>query len=313
MSEARRSGPADVLRNLALSLERLATQGAAGGVVHGVADGLRGELPDEVEAQLRRLLHDALTVLGRVAQRAALHEAPHAAEAVHDLSAAAMRGALEELEREWADGGMPLHDFMERMNMLLEDVSHYARSRAHVLQSPEGLAGNAVKGAMGQVREELPALAQSLRELSPVVAELAEHVGRGLVHGVHGRLHEDPVGLSGLLERAGQGLVHGLAAGMREELKEAQRLGALGPDALSAGALGAHVEHLAESTAEAALRGARRGLTAPGAGEAVRITSRELTRGVLEALSSLRRPLAAAGAAAGALLTVAFVARLRHA
>jgi cation transport regulator ChaB len=301
MADARRSSPTELLRNLTLSLERLATQGAAGGVVHGVAEGLRRELPDDVEAQLRQLAQDALTVLGRMAQRAAEREAPFAEEAAHGIAAAATRGALGELEREWQDGGMPLHAFAQRLNRLLDHVEDYTGSRRDALRSPDAIAGGVVKGATRQLQEDLPELVERLRPLAPIGAEIAEQVGRGLVAGVQARLGESPAALTGLLERAGEdlarGLVRGLAAGLREELLPRE----------GAPALGARVEQLAERTAAATVRGARKALpTAADVGAAGGALARDV-------LAVLRRPLLTAAGVAGALLTLGLAARLRRA
>jgi hypothetical protein len=202
MANERRLGPVEVLRNLALSLERLAAHEAASGVVRGAADGLRKELP-ELDGQLRTLLQDGLTVLGRLAHEAAERERLEPGAAAHTLAASAVQGALEVLEREWQDGGMPLHSFVERLNRLLDGVVEFARSRTDEIRASEeraeSLAGGMVKAAVEQLHEAAPALTEDLRGLAPVGAELAAQVGRGLVEGVESKLQEEPEVLGGML------------------------------------------------------------------------------------------------------------------
>ncbi len=289
MATERRSSPMTALRNLALSLERLAAREAASGVVRGAADGLRQELP-ELDGQLSALLRDALTVLGRLAHEAAEREDVDPGAAAHTLAASATQGMLEVLEREWQDGGMPLHAFVDRLNRLLDEVAEFARSRTDELRSPgeraEALVEGVVRAALRQLHEGMPGLVEDGRSLAPLGEELASHVGRGLVTGIESKLQEDANALVGLLERAGRGLVRGLAAGIREELASSP---------VSTGeALGASLEKLAERTTAATLR---------GAGGALR------TLGM-----NLRRPLLAIAGAGSALLAVTVLSvRWRHA
>jgi hypothetical protein len=317
MANERRSGPVEVLRNLALSLERLAVHEAASGAVRGAADGLRKEMP-ELDAQLRSLLQDALTVLGRLAHEAAEQERVEPGAAAHALSAAAMQGVLEVLEREWQNGGMPLHSFIERLNRLLDAVAEFAHFRADEIRTPRERALAIAEGLMESVARQLhaavPMVAEDLRTLAPVGAELAAHVGQGLVAGLESKLREDSGALEGVLERAGRALVRGVAAGIREEL-------AASP-AASAEALGASLEALAERTAAATVRGAGGALTgqvrswreARGHDGALRRVTRELTQGALEALGAgLRRPLLAVAGAGGVMALALLSARWRHA
>jgi hypothetical protein len=289
MATERRTSPMTALRNLALSLERLAAREAASGVVRGAADGLRQELP-ELDGQLHTLLQDALTVLGRLAHEAAEREHVDPGAAAHALSAAAMQGMLEVLEREWQDGGMPLHAFVDRLNRLLDEVAEYAHSRTDEVRAPgaraEALVEGVVRAALRQLNEGMPALAEKGRTLGPVGGELASQVGRGLVTGIGSKLQEDADAWVGLLERAGRGLVRGLAAGIREELASSP---------VSTGeALGASLEKLAERTTAATLR---------GAGSALRTLG-----------TNLRRPGVALAGAGSALLALTLLSvRWRHA
>jgi len=103
--------------------------------------------------------------------------------------------------------------------------------------------------------------------------------------------------------------VRGLAAGLREELASTSLP--------SAEAMGARLESLAERTAAATVRGAGGALEAQGRrfrdalrrDGALRGLGRELTGGVLEALSAgLRKPLVAAAGAGSALVALSVLA-----
>ena len=310
MSNERRLGPVELLRNLALSLERTAAHEAASGVVRGAADGLRKEMP-ELDGQVRTLLQDTLTVLGRLAHEAAEREQVEPGAVAHSMAASAMQGLLEVLEREWQDGGMPLHSFVERLNRLLDGVVDFTHFRAEEIRTPreraQAITETLVKTAVQQLREEIPALTEELRTLAPLGGEVAARVGQGLVAGIESKLRENPDVFGDLLEHAGRKLVRGLAAGLREELDSSP--------AVSGEALGASLERLAERTAAATVRGAGGALTSQlrtwrdaraGDGTLRRVT-RELTQGALEALGGgLRRPLVAV-ASVGGLMTVAML------
>jgi hypothetical protein len=312
MKNGRHAGPVEALRNLALSLERLAASEAASSVVRGAAEGLRKELP-EVEGQLRPLLQDVLTILGRLAHEAAEREQVDPGAAAQTLASGAMQGALDVLEREWQDGGMPLHAFMERINRLLDEVVEYAHSRTDEIRTPreraEAMARGLVRATTEELREAVPGFVEDARGLAPLGAEVASKVGRGLVEGIESKLKEDSDALVGLLERAGRGLVRGLAAGIREEL-------AASPLA-SGEALGTTLETLAERTSAATVRGASGALAGEGrrwrdalkSDGALRRASRELTGGALEALGAgLRRPLMAVAGAGSALVALTVLA-----
>ncbi|RKG75537.1 hypothetical protein D7W79_20105 [Corallococcus exercitus] len=318
MGIAGRTGPIEALRNLALSLQQLAASEIATGVVRGTADGIRKEVP-EIDGQLHTLLQDVLTVLGRLAHEAAKREHGEPVDATQALAEAAMEGALKALEREWNEGGLPLHGFIARLNHLFDEVVAFAHSRTDEIRTPgeraQLMARGVVKAATEQLHDSLPSILDDARGLSPLGEEVASKVGRGLVVGVESKLREDSSLLQELVERAGQGLVRGLATGLREEL-------ASSPVA-SGEALGASLATLAERTAAATIRGAGSALTqealrwreAPRNQDLVRRTSREVTAGALEALGArLRRPLLALAGAGSALVALTVLsARWRHA
>jgi hypothetical protein len=278
--------------------------------VRGAADGLRQEMP-ELEGQLRTLLQDTLTVLGRLAHEAAEREQVEPGAVAHSVATATMKGLLEVLEREWQDGGMPLHSFVERLNRLLDGVADFTRYRADAIRAPgeraQAMTEAMVKAAVRQFGEEIPALSEELRTLAPLGAEIASKVGWGLVEGMESKLRENPDIFGDQLEHAGRRLVRGLAAGIREEL-------ASHPE-VSGEALGASLESLAERTAAAAVRGIGGAMTdqvrtwkdARARNGTLRRVTRELTQGALEALGAgLRRPLIAV-ASAGSLMTLALL------
>lgn len=280
MASEKHGRPVEALRNLTLSLQRLLASGVASGAVHGAADGLREELP-ELDGQWRTIAHDVLTVLARLAHEAAEREGAAPGAAAHTLAAAAMEGALEVLEREWQEGGLPVHDFMVRLNLLFDHAVEYARSRTDEIHTPGQRAriivGSMVTEATERLHEAVPALMEEARVLAPLGEEVALKVGRGLVEGFASKLQQDSDALVSLLERAGQGLARGLAAGVHDELTSSI--------ATSGQALGASVEKLAERTAAATLRGA------------------------LEALAAgLRRPLMAVASVGSALAVLSVLA-----
>ncbi|WP_224240158.1 hypothetical protein [Hyalangium gracile] len=318
MAKERRTGPVEVLRNLALSLERMAAREAASSVVRGAADGVRQELP-EIDGQLRALLRDALTVLGRMAHEAAEREEVDPGAAAHSLAASAMKGVLEVLEREWQDGGLPLHSLVERINLLFDEIIDYAHSRTDEIRTPgeraQAMAEGVVRAAVRELHEAVPSFAEDMKTLAPLGAGIASQVGRGLVEGIESKLREDEEVLVGLLERAGRGLVRGLAAGIREELASSP---------LASGqALGKSLETLAERSAAATVRGAGGALTEQvrswrdtlARDGTLRRASRELAGGTLEALGAgLRRPLLAIAGAGSVLVALTlFSARWRRA
>jgi hypothetical protein len=316
MANERRTGPIEALRNLALALEHLAAREAVSGAVSGAAEGLRREVT-ELDGQVRSLVQDALTVLGRLVHEVAEREHRGPGAATRALAASAMQGALEVLEREWQNGGMPFHGFMERLNRLFDEVVELAHSRTDEIRAPGDRAGLVARGVVKAVAEELhevlPGLAEDARCLAPVGAEVATRVGRGLVEGLESKLREDSDALVGGLERAGRGLVRGLAAGLREEL-------ASSPVA-SEEALGATLERLAERSAAATVRGAGGALEGQGrrwyaalrdVGLPRRL-GREFTGGALEALgTALRQPVVTLVGAGSALMALSLLAVRRH-
>ena len=311
MGNERRAGPVETLRSLALTLERVAAREAVSGAVSGAAEGLRKEAP-ELDAQLRAVIQDVLTVLGRLAHEAAERERTEPGAVAHTMAAAAMQGALEVLEREWQDGGMPLHGFMTRLNRLFDEVVEFAHSRTDEIRAPGDRAGAMAQGVVRAVTEELheavPRLVEDARCLAPLGQEVAARVGRGLVEGIESKLREDSDALVRLLERAGRGLIRGLAAGIREELASTS--------VASSEALGATLEQLAERSAAATVRGAggalegqgRRWSAALRRDGTLRKMSRDVTGGVMEALgTALRRPALAAVGAGSALMALSLL------
>ncbi|RKH75913.1 hypothetical protein D7X99_36715, partial [Corallococcus sp. AB032C] len=210
MGIAGRTGPIDALRNLTLSLQRMVATEIATGVVRGTADGLREEVPDG-HGQLNTLLQDLLTVLSRMAHEAAEREPGASAGATEVLAGAATEGALKALEREWNEGGLPLHGFVERLNQLFDEVVRFAHSRTDEIHTPgeraQVMARGVVKAATEQLHDSLPAILEDARGVVPLGEEVAAKVGRGLVLGVESTLREDSAWLLGLVEQAGQGLV----------------------------------------------------------------------------------------------------------
>lgn len=259
--------PAEVLRNLALSIERVAAQEAASGIVQGAAEGLRSELP-ELNTQLRHLLRDTLTVLGRMAHEAAQRETVAPEDLEHKLAAAMMSGALQALERELAESGLPLPELLERLNTLFDSLAAQALVTAEQLSRPGDRARSMTAGVVDEVADRMDAVVasvtQELHAVVPLAGEVAEHVGRGVVRG--------------------------LASAVEEELRA--------HPGVSADGIAASVAGVAEHAAAATVRGAAGELvwqlrpirSRVGQGT-LRKATREVVGGVLDAFGErLRRP-----------------------
>jgi hypothetical protein len=315
MSKDESSGPVATLRQLALSLERLVAHEAAKGVVRGAADGLRKEMPG-IDGQLRSIVQDALTVLGRLLHEAAEQERVDPAATAQTVAASAMQGMIDVLEREWQDGGMPMHSLVQRLNILLDEVIDFTHSRTDEILTPaeraQAMTEAVVDAALGRVHDAVPVFAEDLRAAGPLGEEVASAVGRGLVTGLGTQLRKDADVLGGVVHRAGQDVVRGMAAGVREEL-------AASPE-ISRETLAATLEALAERTAAAAVRGAGgavteqvRALNREADALAVRRMSRDVTAGILDALAErLRRPLLAVASASGVMALTLLAARWRR-
>lgn len=245
-----RPGLLDVLRKLALSAERAAAREAAGSVVRGATEELREQFP-ELDGELQELLSDAFTALRRVVRSAAKAGDGTLDETAHSISEAAMRGALDELERQWREGGLPLHDFGEKLNRLLDQVADFAGSRAEHFKNPASrahtIAASAIDGASSRLRETLPELREGLHTLLPMAHEAAKEVGDGLAQGLVGGTKKHSDELTRALEGAGAAIARGLTAGFVASAKSGvQAVEELGPNLVP----------LATSTAGAVAKGA---------------------------------------------------------
>lgn len=277
MPERRGSRPGvfDVLRRLALSAERAAAREAAGSAVRGATEELREQFP-ELDEDLRELLSDAFTALRRLA-RSAAEEGEDLETRVHSLSEAAVRGALDELDRQWQEGGLPLHDFSLKLNRFLDQAAEFAGSKAEHLRNPADrartIAASAVEGATSKFHESIPEMTDELRALLPVAREAAQEIGRGLAEGIVGGTREHSGELTDALEGAGAAIARGLTAGFvasaREGVKAVEEFGpALAPLATNAASA---VAKGAASAVFEELRGAvtRAGHAAVGAARAI--------------------------------------------
>ena len=260
---------------------------------------------------------EALTVLGRLLHEAAEQERVDPGEAARSIAASTMQGLIEVLEREWQDGGMPMHSLVQRLNILLDEVIDFTHSRTDEILSPaeraQAMTEAVVDAALGRVHDAMPVFAEDLRAAGPLGEEVASVVGRGLVTGLGSQLQKDADVIGGVVHRAGQDVVRGMAAGVREEL-------AASPE-VSRETLAATLEAIAERTAAAAVRGAGgaateqvRAWNREADALAVRRMSRDVTAGILDALAErLRRPLLAVASASGVMALTLLAARWRRA
>ncbi|MFY0571657.1 hypothetical protein ACN28E_48615 [Archangium lansingense] len=309
MSKEARLSPVELLRQLTLSVERLAAQGLASGAVRGASEELRARLP-QLDGQLQEVFEDVLTLLGRMAHEAAERPARPPEEWSRLAAEGAVRGAVEQLRRSMPGLDAFSREVLERLNQLLERSTRVAANREWELRTPGERAQLAAAGA---VRGALEQLNESMTQLAPVAAEFSSQVGRGFVEGLGAKAEEKSDALAALLEVAGRNFVHSLVGQLDTELRERWHA--------REGEVSRAVADTAEQVAAACVRGATEELvrqvrslsrsTSPGV--ALRQASREVSSGILAALGAgLRRPLVlAAGTGSALVLTVLLVTKLR--
>jgi hypothetical protein len=176
----RSAHPVEWLRGVALSLERLAVQGFAGGAVRGATDELRAGVPDELHDKVAALLRDALTILERLAEDAARSRASPIDAWSHAAADGAVRGAIEAARRLVPDMEPTTRELLGRVRRWLDRSAAEAEERAQVIRAPGDRARIAAAGAVAGATEQLGA---ALPGLAEPAAEFAAHVGRGLVRG----------------------------------------------------------------------------------------------------------------------------------
>jgi hypothetical protein len=172
--------PVNWLRGIALSLERLAAQGVASGAVRGATEELRAGMSEELDAQARALVADALLALSRLAEEAARSQASPLAAWSRAVGEGAVRGAVEEMRRLVPEMRPMNQELFARVRLWLDRSESEAAARTRAIQSPGDLAdvaaAGAIAGAARQLSAALPALAEP-------AADFAARVGRGAVRG----------------------------------------------------------------------------------------------------------------------------------
>jgi hypothetical protein len=309
MRKEARLSPVELLRQLTLSIERLAAQGIASGAVRGATEELRAGLP-ELDGQVQAVFQDVLALLERMAHEAAERPSRPSEEWSSLIAQGAVRGAVEQLRRSLPGLNVFSSEVMARLNVLLEQSARVAANREAEIRTPGTrarlAAAGAVQGALGQLHDSMP-------QLAPVAAEFSSQVGRGLVEGLGAKVVEENEALAALLERVGRSLVHAFVDQLATELRTQwnQR----------EGVVVRAVEDTAEQVAAACVRGATeelvrqvRALRESTSGRGIlRKAGWEVSSGILSALSDgLRKPLAVAvGAGSALLLSVLLVTKLR--
>ncbi len=309
MSKEARLSPVELLRQLTLSVERLAAQGLASGAVLGATEELRAGFP-RLDGQLQALFEDVVTLLGRMAHEAAGRPARPPEEWSRRAAEGAVRGTIEELRRSMPGMDAFSREVVERLNLLLERSTRVAAKRERELRTPGMRARQAAAGAVRGALEQLNA---SMPQLAPVAAEFSSQVGRGFVEGLGAKAEEKREVLSGLLERAGRSFVHALVDQLDTELRARwhAREGEVGQAVVdTAGQVAAAC---VRGTTEELVRQARSLSTSTSPGDALRRAGREVSSGILAALGEgLRRPLVVVtGAGSALLLAVLVVTRSR--
>jgi hypothetical protein len=173
--------PVDWLRGLALSLERLAAQGVASGAVRGATEEIRAGVSGDLDVQLRALVQDVLTVVGRLVGEAARSKASPLAAWSRSTGEGAVQGAIEEFRR-LVPYAQPMNEeLFARVKAWLDRSETEAAARTQAIHSPGELARTAAQGAVAGVTDQLSA---ALPVLATPAAEFASRVGRGAVRGV---------------------------------------------------------------------------------------------------------------------------------
>lgn len=264
MSDDRRR-PFALLRNLVLAAERRAAQEAASSAFRGAAEELREQLPD-LDHDVAALADELLGALRRWVQEAGQPGVTN--RTAHSIALSATRGALDELERQWREGGLPLHDFFERVNRLLDRAAVFASHKADLLNNPEErayrIAVSVVDGVVDRLHDAVPQMGEDFQTLTPGVAKSAAAIGEGLFLGVASaaraerdafellaaavassagdaflasaatRTRQEAAAFTPLLEAAGRAVARGMTAGAFDEVEA--RLKRLKPALKRAGA-----------------------------------------------------------------------------
>jgi hypothetical protein len=172
--------PVEWLRGFALSLERLAVQGVAGGAVRGAADELRAGVSQDLDAQVRTLLHEGLTVLERLVADAARSRASPLGAWSRSTAEGAVRGAVEELRRLVPELQPATQELLARVRRWLDRSALEAEARTQEIRAPGDRARIAAAGAVAGATDQL---AVALPELATPATDFAARVGRGFVRG----------------------------------------------------------------------------------------------------------------------------------
>jgi hypothetical protein len=171
--------PVAWLRELALSLERLAAQGVASGAVRGAAEELKAGVP-EAEAQVRTLIPLVFRLLERLAEEGARPGASPIGAWSRSAAVGATQGAVEEFRRLVPEMRPMNQELFRRARLWLERTEEEAAARVRAIRDPGDLArvaaAGAIQGATEQLRSTLPALAEP-------ASDVAAAIGRGVVRG----------------------------------------------------------------------------------------------------------------------------------
>lgn len=210
MDEERR-GAGDMVRQLIVSLERVAVHGLAAGAVRGATDELESEIP-ELSEDLRLLLDNSIAVLNGLAVLLA-EEPPRRLESMAEATAA---GAARGLATTWPVVMEATRDLVIHLEDMLDRVARFAETRAAEVQTP-GIrariaAASGVEGAL-----------ESLGKGGPQLDAALESAGRSLVRGITSQLRADLQPIRGALrDGRARALVSqvtgGVLAGAREQL-----------------------------------------------------------------------------------------------
>ena len=148
--------------------------------MRGATEELRAGVPEDLDAQVRSLLQDGLTVLQRLVADAARSRASPLETWSRTTAEGVVRGAVEEARRLIPEMRPMTQELLQQIKLWLDRSAAEAAERAQVIHAPGDRARIAAGGAVTGVTEQLTVALPRLAEPS---AEFASRVGRGFVRG----------------------------------------------------------------------------------------------------------------------------------
>jgi hypothetical protein len=172
--------PVEWFRRVALSVERLAAAGVAGGAVRGATDELRAGLQGELETRVRALLEGVLSLAQRIVEEADGNAPGPLGNWSRSAAGGAASGVVQEVRRLVPYLQTTNEELVARLQVWLDRTAAESTARAQEIRAPGDRARVAAAGAIAGATDQLVV---ALPLLANPAAELAAQVGRGLVRG----------------------------------------------------------------------------------------------------------------------------------